>query len=441
MAAPLRSAPAGGDTHPRPRPRPGASSAGSSRFTGHAAAPVAARRRSHGAAAATAAPAQLQGWWRGRWGPALPAAAALGALEGGGAAAPSTAESTDTQLAQLPGQRLPDFNRVEQQQQGQQQGQQQPPVLQAGPSSPVYCEPDTLSGLLGQFINRVDGSDSGLQLDGLLAYYRRLGCSPQQLQEAVQALAPQPPLKGRATAAPPLSTAASAAGGTADVAGVLGAGGGGVGVGVSGRASLGVPEPELWTPAGPGLGPGGLTQQLQLAAWELLAAAVAAAAMAAYQSRPYGWSRRDLLEVRQSNIAGRGVFARAPIPAGTVLGSYPGRLRSAAEMVAKCEVAPLAASYAFRTGDGRFLDPTDVSGQPSPYPQPGWPWPLPTDVVLSYVNEPPKGSPGTNASVEDGPQAGELLFLAATDIPPGAEVLIDYGVTYDRSGYGRRPGG
>ncbi|PNH01678.1 Prolyl 4-hydroxylase subunit alpha-1 [Tetrabaena socialis] len=82
-------------------------------------------------------------------------------------------------------------------------------------------------------------------------------------------------------------------------------------------------------------------------------------------------------------------------------------------------------------GDGRFLDPTDYTGQPSPYPQPGWPWPLPTDVLLSYVNEPPKGSPGTNATVEDGAEAGELLFVACADIMQGAELLIDYGFSYD----------
>ena len=41
----------------------------------------------------------------------------------------------------------------------------------------------------------------------------------------------------------------------------------------------------------------------QLAAWELVAAAVAAAALAAYQSRPRGWSRKDLLEVSVSACA------------------------------------------------------------------------------------------------------------------------------------------
>jgi hypothetical protein len=41
--------------------------------------------------------------------------------------------------------------------------------------------------------------------------------------------------------------------------------------------------------------------------------------------------------------------------------------------------------------------------------------------------------------VEDGAQPGDLLFVASTYIPEGAEVLIDYGITYDRSGYATPP--
>jgi hypothetical protein len=56
------------------------------------------------------------------------------------------------------------------------------------------------------------------------------------------------------------------------------------------------------------------------------------------------------LQVRESRIAGRGLFARMTIPPGTVLGAYPGRVRTPEEMLAKAETAPLCASYAFRTG-------------------------------------------------------------------------------------------
>jgi len=42
---------------------------------------------------------------------------------------------------------------------------------------------------------------------------------------------------------------------------------------------------------------------------------------------------------------------RMSLPSGTVLGSYPGRVRSGAEMARKVQSAPKAAEYAFRQVD------------------------------------------------------------------------------------------
>lgn len=132
-----------------------------------------------------------------------------------------------------------------------------------------------------------------------------------------------------------------------------------------------------------------------------------------------------------------------------------------------------------------LLDPTDASGRLSPAPAPGLPW-LPVAVTLAYINEPPRGVGGTNVSVEDDPgDPNGLLCVAARDIAAGEELFMvgclfgdwgagwgvgygraamhvmllgcrwalskavtcvivpkfgcpvqDYGVTYDRSGYG-----
>lgn len=98
----------------------------------------------------------------------------------------------------------------------------------------------------------------------------------------------------------------------------------------------------------------------------------------------------------------------------------------------------------FQTRDRRLLDPTDASGMPSQTPSGaggGWltspPWPLQVDVTLSYANEPPRGSDGTNCFVEDGPSGDplDLLFVANRDIFQGEEIFIDYGLMYDRSSY------
>ncbi len=132
----------------------------------------------------------------------------------------------------------------------------------------------------------------------------------------------------------------------------------------------------------------------------------------------------------------RATLGRAPIPRGTALGAYPGRVRTSDEMQRKALAAPLAKQYAFRTSDGRYLDPTDAQGQPSARPAPGWPWLLATPPLLAYANEPPRGAGGTNVFVEDGATPELLLFVANRDIGAGEEVFIDYGLTYDRSDYG-----
>ena len=88
----------------------------------------------------------------------------------------------------------------------------------------------------------------------------------------------------------------------------------------------------------------------------------------------------------------------------------------------------------------QLLDPTDWTGRPSTAPLPGVPWLLPTDVTLSYANEPPKNSPGVNVTVEDDPKDSQgLLFVTVVPISAGSEIYVDYGLNYDRSGYGKAP--
>jgi hypothetical protein len=63
---------------------------------------------------------------------------------------------------------------------------------------------------------------------------------------------------------------------------------------------------------------------------EAAAAGAAAAVIICLQGRPVGWvaqgeGGRKLVEVKESAVAGKGLFAAANISRGTVLGSYPGR--------------------------------------------------------------------------------------------------------------------
>ena len=142
------------------------------------------------------------------------------------------------------------------------------------------------------------------------------------------------------------------------------------------------------------------------------------------------------MQVKPSSIQGLGLFATQDIPEGTIIGAYGGVPRATHEMAAKCVTAPPARYYCFKNRNGYLLDPTDLAGQPSPTPKPCLPWP-PVDVSLSFVNEPPKGSTGPNITVEDDPKDEEgLVFVALDLIRAGSEIFVDYGTTYDRSGYG-----
>lgn len=168
---------------------------------------------------------------------------------------------------------------------------------------------------------------------------------------------------------------------------------------------------------------------------EVALAAIAGYAAGVWPNRPRGWCRKDLVEVGNSTVQGRGIFARKFIPERTVLGAYPGRLRSAHEMALKIETAPLSGQYCFRNKHNQLLDPTDWSGRPSSTPAPGLPW-LPIDPLLSYANEPPKGSTGVNVTVEDDPNDDYgLVFVTTRAISEGAEIFVDYGINYDRSTY------
>ena len=130
----------------------------------------------------------------------------------------------------------------------------------------------------------------------------------------------------------------------------------------------------------------------------------------------------------------RGVFAKAGIPTGTILGSYPGRRRSSSQVLQKAQHAPQTKQYVYHLRDTVYLDPTDQRGQPSDKPSPGLPW-FSIDPSMAYVNEP---SLGSSVSVEtvDGLD-GDVVFRAVADLRKGDELYIDYGTLYDRSSYRR----
>jgi len=145
-----------------------------------------------------------------------------------------------------------------------------------------------------------------------------------------------------------------------------------------------------------------------------------------------------IMQVRASELHGLGAFARTSIAAGTILGAYPGRPRLPLDMMAKCKQAPGAVEYAMQIPEwrgGGYLDPTNALGVPSEQPSgPGIPWPVDVNITLTRFNEPPPGRT-TNTRIEDGSGPADMHFVAVCDIMEGEELFIDYGTSYNRSGY------
>jgi hypothetical protein len=61
-------------------------------------------------------------------------------------------------------------------------------------------------------------------------------------------------------------------------------------------------------------------------------------------------------------------------------------------------------------------------------------------TALCRINEPPKGK-DVNVVTEEDLETRTVTFFLERDVFEGEELHIDYGLTYDRSGYGNTGGG
>ena len=159
------------------------------------------------------------------------------------------------------------------------------------------------------------------------------------------------------------------------------------------------------------------------------------------EQRPRGHLQATVpFAVQPSRVpgAGRGLFAGAAVPGGTVLGTYPGRLIDKVSYLRKLSAAPNAAEYCWQLSDGRFvLDPTDSRGallEPLPLFEqlPSVLSVLSAPTTLCLINEPP---PGADVNVDTFEEGTVLTFATSRDVNEGEEFYLDYGQTYDRSGY------
>jgi hypothetical protein len=170
------------------------------------------------------------------------------------------------------------------------------------------------------------------------------------------------------------------------------------------------------------------------------------AALVAAADRPRGGcSVPDCVTVRDSAIAGQGLFATQHMLAGTVLGQYPGVVTELAPHLQKLQRYPQCEAYIWRFTDGQYvIDPTNRFGTLDDVTYGGnyrtaWVFEtgrlLARDTMLCRINEPPLGLT-TNVRMTENAQDRTVTVSLVANVQAGDELYTDYGPRYDRSGYG-----
>ena len=176
-------------------------------------------------------------------------------------------------------------------------------------------------------------------------------------------------------------------------------------------------------------------------------------ALVAFFDRPRGKLDIDhnSFKLQQSQVpnAGLGLYVTKSLPKGTILGSYPGVLRPSTKFLQKYETIPQTAVYTWRFTDNQYcIDPTNVNGElldvcyggTDDYPLSYFIHELllrnmNVPTCLARINEPPLNAGGCNVRSDEDLERREVVFELSRDVVAGEELFMDYGLTYDRSGY------
>eukprot|EP00596_Hydrurales_sp_CCMP1899_P010110 CAMPEP_0119044252 /NCGR_PEP_ID=MMETSP1177-20130426/29949_1 /TAXON_ID=2985 /ORGANISM="Ochromonas sp, Strain CCMP1899" /LENGTH=566 /DNA_ID=CAMNT_0007014065 /DNA_START=229 /DNA_END=1929 /DNA_ORIENTATION=+ len=161
----------------------------------------------------------------------------------------------------------------------------------------------------------------------------------------------------------------------------------------------------------------------------------------AYEKRPRGSARDDLMEVKDSQVPGAnlGCFAKKFIPKGTVLGRYPGFLRNMEEALASKEnddARKGAQSYMFSVDENLVIDPSNTQGAMEN--QITFLGVIKIETMIARINEPPMGG---DVNVYTKIFGNGVTVMAERDIFPKEELFMDYGDTYNREGYAEEAAG
>jgi hypothetical protein len=160
------------------------------------------------------------------------------------------------------------------------------------------------------------------------------------------------------------------------------------------------------------------------------------------------------IEVRPSSVpnAGLGVWTTQDLPAGTILGTYPGVVVPLQQHTSKLRLYPQCEGYIWRFSDNQYvLDPTNATGDITEMCSGGNPstplslvlWQLWTTIglfqgvptTLCRINEPPRGR-DVQVITQENLVDRTVTMILERDAMAGEELYMDYGLYYDRSRYG-----
>lgn len=161
------------------------------------------------------------------------------------------------------------------------------------------------------------------------------------------------------------------------------------------------------------------------------------------------------VEMKPSSVegAGLGLFAKKSLPVGFVLGTYPGAVIPLVQNIAKLKKFPTCESYIWRFSDNKaVIDPTNAQGileETCSGGNPAFPGSIMMfntvfrpffvkSTALCRINEPPRGK-DVNVITSENLVKRCVIFQLERDVFAGEELFIDYGLSYDRSAYGRKP--
>mmetsp|Transcript_31409 Transcript_31409/g.56917 ORF Transcript_31409/g.56917 Transcript_31409/m.56917 type:complete len:259 (-) Transcript_31409:71-847(-) len=183
----------------------------------------------------------------------------------------------------------------------------------------------------------------------------------------------------------------------------------------------------------------------------MTSAVVSYISLVAFLDRPRGTLllNENQYEIKPSQVenAGLGFYVTESLPQGTILGTYPGVLLPLDQNLRKLQQYPQCEAYIWRFSDSKFIcDPTDARGKIQSLctgGNPSVPFSVeicsllakPVSTALTRINEPPTGR-DVNVVTQENLDERTTTFVLERNVYAGEELFMDYGLTYDRSGYG-----